>query len=62
MIARKCDICKKYYDNYDGYNNNKVNANAIIFVDIDITDSYATRDTYDLCPNCMNSIIKTLGI
>lgn len=64
MIARKCNICSKFYDYYDGTKHNFENANTIIFYNnIDrLEGSYyeGRQNVYDLCPECMNRVIELL--
>lgn len=58
MKLRKCDICTKCYEDYDGIGKNAENANQIIFSNRNIRD--ARQNTYDLCPDCMEKVIKFL--
>ena len=55
MRAKKCDRCGKLYEQYDGSKEFKEQgkANAIIFIDRDLDNKYWSRNSYDLCPECM---------
>ena len=63
MRARKCDVCKKLYEHYEGLKQFKDSkrSNAIILIDRDLEDTYWRRETLDLCPDCMSKIENFLG-
>lgn len=55
MLIRRCDRCGVAYepkslviDCYD--------VNAIITIECDMTDDWTSGGTYDLCPDCLNSL------
>lgn len=56
MNVKKCDRCGKYYDPYGGieYNNKKVNVLRLA------RDGEQSVMCKDLCPECMESLIKWL--
>lgn len=56
MLAKKCDRCGEYYDNYHNLLSiAKARANGIALIDIDdATEGYLERKYIDLCPNCLN--------
>lgn len=60
-IARKCDRCGAFYDEYQNtkyFNNGRDGVNGVQFVHID-RQKYAEgtkNDTYDLCPCCLEAI------
>ena len=58
MLAKKCDRCEKYYDFYK--NNNDYNGIALTSFD---REGYLSPncDKHDLCPECMEKLIKFLG-
>lgn len=64
MRAKKCDRCKKYYDEYTEVDG--ILSNSIIFYrNKDNTDTsipenfiYAPKD---LCQDCMKSLVKWYG-
>ena len=58
MRARTCDVCKKLYEHYEGsklFKDSK-RSNAIILIDRDLENKYWSRETIDLCPDCMSRI------
>ena len=58
MIARKCDLCKKYYDPYGKH---QITANGISTMYLANNPSIETSTkmiTYDLCPECMEEFHK----
>ena len=58
-LAKKCDICGKYYE-VSGDNYNK-SANAIQIRSRNLTNTqYWELDTYDCCPQCINSIVNLI--
>lgn len=62
MIAKKCDRCGKFHEHYDGGKEfkNTERANAVRLIDKDLDNSFWSRKTYDLCPDCMRSLEKFL--
>ena len=63
MRARKCDVCKKLYEHYEGSRLFKKSkkSNAIMLIDRDLENDYFSRETLDLCPDCMSKIENFLG-
>lgn len=55
-LAKKCDICGKYYEDYSiVFKNEKIN--AFVFVETDEKCRYnCSKDTTDCCPECLSSI------
>lgn len=62
MRAKKCDRCGKLYEDYAGSKVFKDNgkANGVILIDRDLDNKYWSRDTYDLCPECMGILMDYL--
>lgn len=62
MRARKCDCRGKLYEHYYGSKAFKENgkANGLILIDRDLENSYWSRNTYDLCPDCMKELMAFL--
>jgi hypothetical protein len=63
-LARKCDICGKYYENYGkssmGNLFNEPNSIKLIFEGYGST-SEMTINRYDCCPECMAEITKVIN-
>lgn len=55
-LAKKCDICGKYYEDYSMvFKNEKIN--AFVFVETDEECRYdCIKDGTDCCPECLSSI------
>ena len=56
MITFKCDMCGKYFEYKKG------EYNGIMFGEID-PDNFSDEDLserYDLCPDCINSILDKI--
>lgn len=55
-LAKKCDICGKYYEDYSiVFKNEKIN--AFVFVETDEECRYnCSKDATDCCPECLSSI------
>lgn len=64
MRARKCDRCGCYYDTYQG--NMKFEktgrANALWLIDRFEDNKAMSRESYDLCPRCMQELEEFLKI
>lgn len=58
MRAKKCDRCGKFYEFYDGAREfkNTERANAVILIDRDLDNKYWSRESFDLCPDCMRKL------
>lgn len=55
MLAKKCDRCKEFYENYtDGFNSIRTGETFFDF-------SFKSATTYDLCPNCKAELEKWLN-
>lgn len=66
MVAFRCDRCKEYYIPYEGLNERDVTGgdsncaafskrfDSLILSGIKLSE----RKQYDLCPNCMEKLIK----
>lgn len=63
MRAKKCDRCGKLYEQYDGSKEFKEQgkANAIIFIDRNLDNKYWSRNSYDLCPECMAQLVSFIS-
>lgn len=53
-LAKKCDICGEFYDDYDGIN-------GISLDRIDGKDIVLKSDTKDCCPECIKSILTHIN-
>lgn len=60
MLARKCDFCGKLYEHYEGCNHNEERANAIVFIDRALYEFYTEYRICDLCPECVNRLLKMM--
>ena len=58
MLARKCDICGKFYDFYGLDNCSK--PNGITLVNNDPKGYERNLEHYDCCPECMDEIVKCI--
>lgn len=57
--AKKCDRCKKYYDDYDGVGfSEALTANRYDRMNLIRADDYSRYKRYDLCPDCMSALIS----
>lgn len=54
-IARKCDVCGKFYEEYNTKRDKK-NTNGFMFLNRLDNRNYYDHDPYDCCPECMTSI------
>ncbi len=52
-IAKKCDKCKCLYEVYNGI---ELKSNGNKYNSMIISNGYKNKG-YDLCPNCMSSLI-----
>lgn len=55
-IAKKCDICGSFYENYNMKDSEK-KPNGFILVNLDDERKYFAHNAKDCCPNCMTSIL-----
>lgn len=62
MIARKCDRCNNFYDEYEPNNSEEANAFRTMYKTGKRAggDECFIRNTYDLCPKCATSLINWL--
>ena len=59
-LAKKCDVCGKFYEDYTINNENKA-VNAFVLVCTDEEDRWSNSDdATDCCPNCMKTIIHCI--
>lgn len=58
MLARKCDVCAKLYEQYSGAGEYKGKgcANGLMLNDVDKDEKYWKRKKYDLCKECMEKL------
>lgn len=63
MRARKCDVCGVLYECYDGAKNfpNDGKANGFMLIDKDIYNEYWSRQSFDLCPECMKKLVDFIN-
>lgn len=55
MVAKKCDRCGTYYDEYHKLiNSNKVNSIRLINRGVGVDSTFKI---YDLCPKCMDKFL-----
>ena len=59
-IAKKCDLCGKYYEQYN-YKNSSSDTNGFMLLNIDANGKYWSHSPYDCCPDCMNHIRSTIN-
>ena len=59
-LAKKCDRCGKFYDEYNFEKDNK-NINGITTLNLDAKGDYYIHKTLDLCPSCNDSFEKWLN-
>ena len=59
-LAKKCDRCGKFYDEYNFARDDK-NINGIMTLNLDDQDDYYAHDPLDLCPSCKDSFEKWLN-
>lgn len=57
--AKKCDICGKLYEKYNG-NKGDNGYNTIELTRVSFEGHIANFDTMDCCPNCMNAILDLI--
>ena len=58
-LAKKCDRCGKFYEEYNTKNDGK-NINGILLLNIDCHEKYYTHGPIDLCPDCKDSFKEWL--
>ena len=58
-MAKKCDRCGKFYENYPTGNKSQYNALRIIQRN-SIGETINGYTTYDLCPECMDELVKSM--
>lgn len=63
-LARKCDRCGSFYIHESRKKNRGASGdefNAITLIDRTLSNKYYENRTYDLCPNCSNSLLEWLN-
>lgn len=56
MLAKKCDRCKEFYENYtDGFNSIRTGETFFDF-------SFKSISIYDLCPKCKAELEQWLNL
>lgn len=50
-LAKKCDLCGVLYEHYSG-------RNGMSLERITLNGSYSTEKTFDLCPSCMDALVR----
>lgn len=61
-IARKCDICGRYYDPYNNTGCLR-KSNGVTFISVTNSEEVSTNERYDCCPECIekvSSFIETM--
>ena len=58
MLARKCDRCKKLYEDYRIQKEDAGEINGVALLEVDLDDFYNHKRNYDLCKECMEKMIK----
>lgn len=59
-LARKCDRCGNFYIP-KSHRSGGGEFNAITLIDRTLSNKYYENRTYDLCPNCSESLINWLN-
>nr|DAN18126.1 MAG TPA: Peroxide operon regulator stress regulator, DNA binding.75A [Caudoviricetes sp.] len=59
MQAKKCDRCGKLYELYNTESNGK-KCNGFLLLNIDADQKYYAQNMYDMCPECMEALMKWL--
>lgn len=54
-MAKKCDICGKFYEGYPG-----ISGISFERMFMKSSDVQSTAETFDCCPECMDAIKKHL--
>ena len=62
MIARKCDLCKKYYESYGNHETTSNGISTMYLAKDPIIERSKKMITYDLCPECMEEFHKLIGL
>lgn len=58
MLARKCDRCGKLYEEYaKEYKGAYKEINGVDLIKTNVGGGRIARNTYDLCPACMESLM-----
>ena len=57
MKAKKCDRCRKYYEQYEPGHDLKF-SNMLIFAEEADDVGYLEKRQFDLCPDCMYEAVK----
>ena len=59
MIAKKCDRCGKFYEQYNVKSDSK-NINGLCTMNIDSRQRYYSHELIDLCQDCSTELINWL--
>ena len=59
-LARKCDRCRSFYIPESRRENGEY-FNAFTLIHRKLNNTFYANKTYDLCPNCSNSLLKWLN-
>lgn len=62
MNAKKCDACKRYYDNYRSKEANDVVFDGIRLLSTDLKGDKISYGTLDLCYDCMSNILQMFNM
>lgn len=60
MLARKCDVCGKFYIHYDKIDEYH-EANAVMMISRYLDNKCYTGQKYDLCRECMGEFLDFIG-
>lgn len=55
-IAKKCDICGSFYENYN-MKDSEEKPNGFMLINLGLQRQYIPHNAKDCCPNCMKSIL-----
>lgn len=58
-LAKKCDICGRFYETYNS-KNNQLKPSGIMFVNVCVDDTFYSGDVTDCCPKCMAAIMNAV--
>lgn len=62
MNAKKCDACKRYYDNYRSKEVNDVVYDGIQLLSTDLKGRKIGCGTLDLCYDCMSNVLQMFNM
>ena len=62
-LARQCDRCKRYYSHYTKIMDSSYNINGLYLSYFHLNNKdYNLQKDIDLCPNCMDLLMKFLNV